>query len=348
GDANYSSSLSTHFARGGKPDGESCTSPSDCLGGYCVHGICRSSSTYCGDNYCDSGEDCASCSADCGACPMPSLPPPPKPPEEKPPVAVPAAPVIWPQPCSGWIAGKSYPIPKACSITLVGELIDGKPADGTVAILVYGDSMVVNNLSAITPTNLNCNQKPLSAYEINMTADIINYCMNYKGKLGDINESTLSVWQLSEGKWQELPSDMILHDTNIICANITSAQTPYMIAGFVPVVGITPEVALAAIQKANATIAQAEAAGKNIEIARQLLVAAEKAYLDCKYGDAKDLADRAMASIAGLPIIPIIIIAAIGILAILIAIAYWTLRMRVKPKMAVSSAQTVTEQTRNK
>jgi hypothetical protein len=49
-------------------DGSSCTEASQCSGGYCVHNICRSSSTYCGDIYCDSGESCSSCSADCGVC----------------------------------------------------------------------------------------------------------------------------------------------------------------------------------------------------------------------------------------------------------------------------------------
>jgi hypothetical protein len=39
-----------------------------CTGGYCVHGYCRSSTTYCGDSSCDSGESCSSCSSDCGAC----------------------------------------------------------------------------------------------------------------------------------------------------------------------------------------------------------------------------------------------------------------------------------------
>lgn len=48
-----------------KKDGQSCSSGSQCYGGYCVHGICRSSSTHCGDNYCDNGESYESCSADC-------------------------------------------------------------------------------------------------------------------------------------------------------------------------------------------------------------------------------------------------------------------------------------------
>jgi len=51
------------------PDGESCSSNDECINGYCVHNICRSSSNYCGDSYCDSGETCSSCSSDCGSCP---------------------------------------------------------------------------------------------------------------------------------------------------------------------------------------------------------------------------------------------------------------------------------------
>jgi len=50
------------------PDGEFCSSNDECINGYCVHRICRSSSTYCGDGYCDAGESCFSCSLDCGVC----------------------------------------------------------------------------------------------------------------------------------------------------------------------------------------------------------------------------------------------------------------------------------------
>jgi hypothetical protein len=39
-----------------------------CLGGYCVHSLCRAASTYCGDAFCDTGETCSSCSTDCGSC----------------------------------------------------------------------------------------------------------------------------------------------------------------------------------------------------------------------------------------------------------------------------------------
>jgi serine protease AprX len=48
-----------------KKDGQSCSSGGQCHGGYCVHGICRSSSTHCGDTYCDSGENYDSCDDDC-------------------------------------------------------------------------------------------------------------------------------------------------------------------------------------------------------------------------------------------------------------------------------------------
>ena len=57
-----------------KSDGSYCSANIECLGGYCVHGICRSASTHCGDGYCDSSETCSSCSSDCGAC-GPSVPP---------------------------------------------------------------------------------------------------------------------------------------------------------------------------------------------------------------------------------------------------------------------------------
>lgn len=56
-------------------DGSSCTRNEECSSGYCVHSICRSATTYCGDDYCDSGESCSSCSADCGSCSGGDFPP---------------------------------------------------------------------------------------------------------------------------------------------------------------------------------------------------------------------------------------------------------------------------------
>lgn len=61
-------SLPVMFTATEKSDGDSCSSTSECSGDYCIHNKCRSSSTYCGDGYCDIGETCFSCSADCGVC----------------------------------------------------------------------------------------------------------------------------------------------------------------------------------------------------------------------------------------------------------------------------------------
>ncbi|RLF02529.1 MAG: hypothetical protein DRJ64_09230 [Thermoprotei archaeon] len=50
------------------PDGSLCGSSQECEGGYCVHGYCRSTPTYCGDAFCDPGEGQGNCPIDCG-CP---------------------------------------------------------------------------------------------------------------------------------------------------------------------------------------------------------------------------------------------------------------------------------------
>ncbi len=47
------------------PDGAACSEDIECLGGYCVHEICRSAETYCGDGFCDSSETEITCPADC-------------------------------------------------------------------------------------------------------------------------------------------------------------------------------------------------------------------------------------------------------------------------------------------
>ena len=59
------SHFSTYGVGGKIPDGGSCSNALECIGGYCVHGTCRSQNTYCGDTHCDSGETCSSCNLDC-------------------------------------------------------------------------------------------------------------------------------------------------------------------------------------------------------------------------------------------------------------------------------------------
>ncbi|MEM7821186.1 MAG: hypothetical protein QW751_03245, partial [Candidatus Aenigmatarchaeota archaeon] len=252
GDANYSSSLSTHFTRGGKPDGSNCTSPSDCLGGYCVHGICRSSSTYCGDNYCDSGEDCASCSADCGACPMPPIQlPPPKPPEEKPPVAVPTVPTTeWPTyVVTSWTPGQVFDVPpQGMTLLIEGNLLDGSPQPGASAVIIFPSSKItINELHKIDastfaplPKTDSITAVQLSAAEISITGGQKYFCANWEGTGFDAN--TVTVYSLYDGVWTELPSAWIIKNltSSVICANITAAGTPFLIAGLVPVMPPMP------------------------------------------------------------------------------------------------------------
>lgn len=74
GNSNYTSDSQTYWLTIlTLSNGNSCNSSTECSGGYCVHGVCRSSSTYCGDSVCDSAESCSSCSADCGSCYVPSV-----------------------------------------------------------------------------------------------------------------------------------------------------------------------------------------------------------------------------------------------------------------------------------
>ncbi len=58
-----------------KADGQSCSLSSECLGAYCVHSLCRSNTTFCGDSYCDSGENCSLCSSDCNECQQQTITP---------------------------------------------------------------------------------------------------------------------------------------------------------------------------------------------------------------------------------------------------------------------------------
>ena len=46
---------------------EGCNEDSDCLTGHCVHRVCRDTSPYCGDTYCDVGESADKCEEDCSS-----------------------------------------------------------------------------------------------------------------------------------------------------------------------------------------------------------------------------------------------------------------------------------------
>jgi hypothetical protein len=51
-----------------KPDGQSCLWDFECTSNVCCHNTCRPACPYCGDGYCDKGEDCWNCASDCGLC----------------------------------------------------------------------------------------------------------------------------------------------------------------------------------------------------------------------------------------------------------------------------------------
>ena len=67
--SNYVWANTTHFSYyslgGLLANGQSCNSNSNCSSDYCIHSICRPSSPYCEDGYCDSGETRTNCPTDC-------------------------------------------------------------------------------------------------------------------------------------------------------------------------------------------------------------------------------------------------------------------------------------------
>jgi parallel beta-helix repeat protein len=244
------------------------------------------------------------------------------------------APETWPDQIPIPTPGSVITIPSSgTSILLMRNMTNNVPDEGAVAIILYPGTTgqaVINNISTFTPEKLRCNQKPLASHEINITAEVINYCMNVKG--ASVNESTISVWKLSQDEWQELPSGQIIRDTDIICGNITSAMTPYMIAGFTPVIGVSEDVALAAIRDAEAAISQALAEGKAVGEAERLLEQAKTAYASCDYGSANELANNASSLALGIPVIPLAALFLLLVALIIAGITYWYIKKRVKPK----------------
>ncbi len=218
---------------------------------------------FCGDNVCGTGESTATCQTDCPAQYIPSggLPPPTPPPT--PPPVEPTPPVTPPSPTeTGTVPTATISVPppettltmppEGNTIVLEGTVTEGKMQAGAIAIImqpVTSNSAVVHNIVPIPePTDLaplpeveNMQTEPITSYEIDVNADVVELCMNYADSLPPgVDESTLSVYAIKTGEWAELPSDRITQNTakDTICARLTG--TPYMIAGFAPVSVIAP------------------------------------------------------------------------------------------------------------
>lgn len=48
--------------------GDYCILDSQCESGICLRQLCRSSTIFCGDIFCNNGETCITCPKDCGEC----------------------------------------------------------------------------------------------------------------------------------------------------------------------------------------------------------------------------------------------------------------------------------------
>lgn len=128
------------------PDGSSCTSASQCGNEFCVHDICRSSSPFCGDGFCDSGENCASDNSACstgykctngcklvepaptGGGPAPTPSPTPTPPSPTPPSPAPTpTPTPVPAPPSAPVIEVNVPVTDTVAVQEVITAV--KPTD---------------------------------------------------------------------------------------------------------------------------------------------------------------------------------------------------------------------------
>jgi PGF-pre-PGF domain-containing protein len=191
-------------------DGTSCTASNECIGGYCVHGICRSSSTYCGDTYCDSGEDCSSCTADCGTCPSVSPTPP-------------WVLYSWDKILPG--AAVSMNITKtgldfsqieikvknqANQVSIKVEKLAGQPAEVTHTVVGKAYQWI-----KITPANLN---------ETNIETAKIRFKVNQSWiSDNNVDPATVALNRWESDHWSKLPTTKLSEDTTYV---YYESQTP--------------------------------------------------------------------------------------------------------------------------
>jgi len=269
-----------------------CTDNAQCLGGYCVHNICRSTTFYCGDDYCDPAESCSFCIKDCGECSkattVPVNIPSPADPTEFPPTV---------------IELKELPeVGTPITLPATGLTIRLEPNFVLTAYPLTNKIAVIHNISKIEEPNkykiLLCNQTSISSYEIEVTIDLAYYCANYSDSF--LEEPTINIFKFKENDWIPLITGNMIRNTTrkIVCGKIES--TPYMIAGFQPIP--TSETAFQAISDVNSSIDVAKSQDIDVSEANSLLNKAVYEYYSCNYVKAKAFADQALNSMVKISI----------------------------------------------
>ncbi|MEM5854612.1 MAG: PGF-pre-PGF domain-containing protein [Candidatus Aenigmatarchaeota archaeon] len=222
-DGNYTGSSKTYWLTiNTLSDGSSCAANYECTGGYCVHGTCRSSSTYCGDTYCDSGETCSNCQADCGRCPTPSYGP------SKPSI------IVNTEPGKGLVYMSFVKANEKTNITFE------KRRDLNVFELSI---LIVNKANSITITITKLDKKPAEV-QVDVVGRAYRYLKITKENLRDqdisqakikffvekswINENnidpdTIALYRFSDNKWNKLTTTKLTEDSNYV---YYEAETP--------------------------------------------------------------------------------------------------------------------------
>ncbi|MBU3896441.1 MAG: hypothetical protein KJ697_00715, partial [Nanoarchaeota archaeon] len=153
-----------------------------------------------------------------------------------------------------------------------------KVAEG-LCISVFGDSVIVYNVTAIDPNQfkvLLCNQTYIEAYEINVTANNAYLCFD----TSTVDVKALSIYSFN-GEWNQLTN--VTQIGNQICGRITS--TPYMVAGFKT--SDLQQLALDAIADSE----QKLLINSDSEL-ESILNQAKDAYYNCDYQTAYDLSQQ--------------------------------------------------------
>lgn len=188
----------------------------------------------------------------------------------------------------------------------------------------------IYNISKIRPAQykiLLCNQISLASYEINVSADLAFFCVNYSNYILNVTEPTVSVFKFNASDWIDLGPQKIIKNTTskIICGNISS--TPYMVAGNLNV----PESqeALEKLQIAGIAVRESNSS----EVA-EIFTLASDLYNSCQYSTAIQLAEKAIdiVTLSRLPKLPIELVVLIILAGIAVKLQYNRLLKRVRHK----------------